>query len=110
MSRERNGVSGERSSQVGHVLGAVACVHVLREGAAVASVGRGEPVRSEDSGWSFVCGQEEEHSPDEMLVVQLDTLLNGDPSLEPLLQLPLGTWAYRLGPEEPWQMEPLDTE
>jgi predicted adenylyl cyclase CyaB len=55
----------------------------------------------EDGGWQFLDG--EHVSEDDGVTVLLGEMIQFDPSLEPLADLPPGWYAWRTDPDEPWQ-------
>lgn len=67
-----------------------------------------EPVRivihHHDGDWQFVCGTTKRAS--DAMIVGVNHLLDIDPTLEGLLDLPRGTKAFREQPGDPWQHEP----
>jgi hypothetical protein len=67
-----------------------------------------EPVRvvvhDHEGDWQFVCGTTN-HASDAM-IVGVNHILDLDPTLEELLDLPRGTRAFREEPGDPWRHEP----
>lgn len=71
--------------------------YVLREGESILNV-----FHHEDGAWEFTCGTECEDDKD-YLIVSLEEIINIDPSVLQVADLPLGESAYRSSREMPWQ-------
>jgi hypothetical protein len=58
-----------------------------------------------DGGWEFLCG-----TTDQAIAVrdvEMSRIVDNDPSLRELADLPVGWRAWRASPGEPWQRGPL---
>ena len=77
-----------------------ASVRVLRQGLAILMV-----CHDDDGDWVFSCGttDEEEHTT----VTCLGCLVDADPSLAELAEMPCGEMAFREAAAEPWRRLPL---
>jgi hypothetical protein len=73
---------------------------IVREGAPLLLVTHDE----EDGAWQFLDG--EHVFEDDALVVSLFEMVQFDPSLRELADLPVGWFAWRASPGEPWQRNP----
>lgn len=76
--------------------------------------GEGHPIllfiRSDDDGsWQALTGDEIQ-SDDELHCVCLSHIVNMDPSIKELADLPIGWWATRESPASPWRREPIPPE
>lgn len=78
-------------------------VKVLDEGHPILLVTHDE----DDGAWQFLCGTTNE--PTDGRIVGLDCIVQKDPSVLELADLPLGWRASRESPEDPWQREPAPT-
>jgi hypothetical protein len=58
-----------------------------------------------DGGWQFLCGSTDKAI--ETRAVELGTVVEKDPSLRELADLPVGWRAWRSSPREPWHRGPL---
>jgi hypothetical protein len=63
---------------------------------------------ADDGGWQFLTGGPFE--VEDGMVVSLQGMLQRDPSLVELMDLPLGWHAWRERPGDPWQREHTETE
>ena len=63
---------------------------------------------AEDGAWQFLCGTTNDSS--DARVVGLNTVLQLDPSLAELADLPPGWRAWRDAPGEPWRRQATDPE
>jgi hypothetical protein len=88
-------------------MAAFSCVHVVKEGRPIRSVTRHSPEHPQDSGLIMTCGLVADHPPRDLLIVGVDSWCRIDPSLKPLIEMPLDYWAHRDRPDEDWQFEPL---
>lgn len=72
------------------------CSHVFAESASVLLV------LHDDGDWQFLCGGD--HADDEVpVVVGMNHLLDADPSIETVLDLPIGWEAERKSMRAPWE-------
>jgi hypothetical protein len=80
-----------------------ASVRILREGLPVVLVSH-----DADGDWQFACGTtgEEMHAA----IACLGCLVEADPTLADLADLPPGTLAWRLDADDPWTRGPTDAE
>ncbi|MBM2620981.1 hypothetical protein JIG36_36325 [Actinoplanes sp. LDG1-06] len=88
--------------QFPHSLGAVVQRTVL-EGV--------EPARqvfhTADNSWNVGDGVNDPNEPGAVVVTCLRRLVDRDPSMAQLVDLPHGYEAYRAGPDQPWRREPF---
>jgi hypothetical protein len=77
-------------------LGVICCGHVFRRERKVRLVGR------ESGGWQFMCGGVDHHSSKDGHWVMVGVLLEFDPSLDQLADLPPGSEAERQDTNLPW--------
>ena len=83
---------------------AYVCSHVLRDGAPVLFVARGE-----DGHWQFLCGAfHGEGSGEQPFEVCLGDVVEGDRDLQAVAGLPPGASAQRADPQTPWSFHPLE--
>ena len=82
-----------------HSGAAFVCTHVAA-GRPVLVVIRDEPVEQADTGWQFLCGDDDED--EEPRIWSLAEVLASDPSLIPLASLPVGTALRRSALGLPW--------
>jgi hypothetical protein len=75
---------------------AICCVHILDNVRPILRVTHDE----DDGGWQVLCGFE--HDGSEARVVCLGCIIERDPSLMELADLPLGWGAARQSTSEPW--------
>lgn len=74
---------------------AFVCKHVLEHSRPVLLVAR------DDGDWQFLCG--EAHEPEEIPeVVGMNHIIDSDPGLRQILDLPAGWLAERSSPDLPW--------
>ena len=88
---------------------AFARVHAARHNEPILYVSQEESIGGQDSGWCFGCGRAE-HGDADRLMVLLDRYFDADPSLNELLDMPIGYQAERFGLEDGWQIGPLPSE
>jgi hypothetical protein len=89
-------------------LRAFTCTHV-RNNAPILCVFHERAVADWDAGWTFHCGAME-HEDSEIVVTRLTSMLRIDPSIGQLMDLPIGTGAWRRTPSEDWTRHLLGTE
>jgi hypothetical protein len=77
-------------------LGVYCCGHVYESSRDVLLVSR------EGGDWQFVCGKGDHHDPEEPYHVSVGVLLDRDPTLHDLSDLPPGWEAERNSRTEPW--------
>jgi hypothetical protein len=82
-----------------HDLGVLTTIRVL-EGAAIVMVSHDE----DDGGWQFLCGTTGD--PADGRIVHLQDIIDRDPTVEEVSDLPLGWIAYRSAIGESWTREP----
>jgi hypothetical protein len=88
-------------------MAAFVCTHVVKEGRPILSVTRESPEDPQDSGLVITCGLVADHPPADLMIVGMDNWCKRDPSIKPLLEMPLDYWAHRDTPDDEWQFEPL---
>ena len=85
-------------------IAAIVCEHVATKRAAILRADRSEPEDDDDSGWQFLCGNEDENW-ERAQVWALGEVLSLDPSLLEHVQMPAGTVLTRLDATASWQLE-----
>ena len=64
----------------------------------------------EDGAWQFVNGWGDTEGVEEVARVHVEHVLERDPSIAPLADLPLGWRAWRIAPDAEWQRERIPLE
>ena len=77
---------------------------VLKENCPIRIVSHDE----DDGCWQFLCGTTDD--PDDSMVVALERIVEHDPSIRELADLPLGWKAWRDSPAGLWQRGQVETD
>src|SRR5260221_4225459 len=88
---------------------AIVCGHVAAKSLPVLYASRDEPLEEADSGWQFTCNKHEEDLS-EAKVCAIYEVVEIEPSLAPLIDLPSGTKVIRDAPDSPWKVWVPPTE
>lgn len=78
------------------------CSHILEDGRPILLVTHHE----DDSNWQFLCGGET-HDDASAVIVSLGELLDLDPTIEDICDLPLDSFAMRSAVGEKWYVRKL---
>lgn len=78
------------------LLGVYCCGHVFRRQCRVLLVGR------QDGDWQFLCGETDHSDPGEPYHVSVGALIDIDPTLDGIADLPAEWEAERLDVDSPW--------
>ncbi len=78
------------------------CKHVFDRSRPILLVSRA------DGDWSFLCGESHENSASEYKVVGIGHVLESDPSLQEVLDLPIDWDAERVSVGQKWVRKPCD--
>ena len=65
-----------------------------------------EVYHDHDGEWQFMCGTT--NATEDAKLVCLGCMLESDPSIADLADMPLGWMAYRESPDDPWSKEPYE--
>jgi hypothetical protein len=88
---------------------AIVCAHVAAGRSPILLAERSEPEEAADSGWQFLCGVEHEDWT-EAKVWSVQEVIDTDPSLAALIDLPIGTRLARSAPDASWENIPGEAE
>ena len=88
---------------------AIVCAHVAAGRLPILLAERSEPEEPADSGWQFLCGVEREDW-NEAKVWSVQEVIDTDPSLAALIDLPIGTRLARPAPDARWENLPGEAE
>jgi len=83
---------------------AIVCQHVADEGCPILSAFKDAPVEPTDSGWQFLCGSDEHQDESKFQVWSRREITDFEPSLNELVDLPVGSSISRVSPEAPWRI------
>jgi hypothetical protein len=72
---------------------------VIRDGGWIGFVNHDD----DDGGWQFHCHDRRELSEADAMIVSLHSVVEGDPTVSQLADLPLGWCAWRETPASPWR-------
>ena len=82
--------------------GAIVCKHVARQGSPILFACRDNPVRDVDTGWQFLCG-DENHGSSEAEVWCVAHVLEHDPSVADIIDNPTCRAFIRSDGLAPWR-------
>jgi hypothetical protein len=88
---------------------AIVCAHVATAECPILIADRSEPEDPADSGWQFLCGTKDENW-NEAKVWSVGEVVESDPSLASLVNLPIGTRLVRVSAKAPWEEVPAESE
>lgn len=83
---------------------AIVCRHIAKDDLPILFAVRGKTVRTEDSGWQFLCDSGVKENPDEAKVWTLGEVLERDMSLGEFMDLPVGTVLIKANRNAKWEM------
>lgn len=86
-------------------LAAIVCEHIAQHNCVIRSAFKTEPVEPEDSGWQFFCGEYSEEDPKQAKIWLLQEVLELEPTLAQLLNVPVGTRLSRQEVGGNWTVE-----
>jgi hypothetical protein len=84
------------------------CHHVAKEGKPILRGRRDEPVSDEDSGWQFRCNAVPSKDIKKAQIWSLQEVLQLDPSLRSIVDLPHGKIVERRSRQESWIVSAVD--
>jgi len=84
----------------------IVCEHIHNHSAGILSAYRTKPVRPEDSGWAFYCGEYEHENPDNAKVWLLREIVEHEPSLRKHVCMDPDLHIWRPNDNAEWIIDP----
>lgn len=85
---------------------AMICSHIIRNGFPILRAQRDEPLDEIDSGWQFLCNIGHDEATEGAQIWSIKSVIKYEPSLQGMLDQPIGTILDRKNIKSPWIIFP----